>query len=34
MHQGNLFAGYVNNNFLVEFNLETQKTSSNLQFQA
>lgn len=21
MHQGNLFAGYVNNNFLVEFNL-------------
>ena len=33
-HQGNLIAGYVNNNFLVEFNLETQKAISNIQFQA
>ena len=34
IHQGSLFAGYVNNNFLVEFSLDTQRTSGSLQFQA
>jgi hypothetical protein len=34
MHQGLLLAGYVNNNFLVEFDLESQKPLTNIQFQA
>ncbi len=34
VHQGNLYAGYVNNNFLVEFNLEVQKPVTTIQFQA
>ena len=34
MHQDSLFAGYVNNNFLVEFNLDSQKPLNSIQFQA
>lgn len=34
IHQGSLIAGYVNNNFLVEFNLESQKAVNCIQFQA
>ena len=33
-HQGNLYAGYVNNNFLVEFNLDSQRPLNTIQFQA
>lgn len=34
MHQGNLYAGYVNNNFLVEFNLDVNKPLTTVPFQA
>ena len=34
IHQGSLFTGYVNNNFLVEFNLDSQKPLNCVQFQA
>lgn len=34
IHQGSLYTGYVNNNFLVEFHLETQKPVATIQFQA
>ena len=34
MHQGSLYAGYVNNNFLVQFSLETKVAASTLSFQA
>jgi hypothetical protein len=34
IHQGRLFAGYVNNNFLVEFDLDSGKVANQIQFQA
>lgn len=34
VHQGSLYAGYVNNNFLIEFNIEAQKPVNSIQFQA